>query len=290
MDRLDGRNYSIEASTSNSNPDTISKLVDPAIHERLLRDFKRLKARVDSLEKENVVLRDSLWEVSWRWGKGKAKAREAEEVEEAAAAEVLPINTLPLQAPPTPTDSASTSRASVNNSPFLGPNSSEFMLLNEPVPKRPLPLPLPSNPASMAASLFPLKAAPRPVSPSSSSSRAATNPTARDASLKRDLDIGLPPTRQQRAETRASWKWGRGYDLKGHRAGIYALEFSDSDAPGRGRILGSAGFDGIRLWAPKTSGGNNGDEHEREEEGDAWDDGDVEEVRRHLTLKYFDGS
>lgn len=69
--------------------------------------------------------------------------------------------------------------------------------------------------------------------------------------------------------------------MKGHRAGVYDLEFSEGDFGERGRLLASAGFDGIRLWGPKV--GENGENGagagvDRDEEGDAWDDGDVEEV------------
>jgi hypothetical protein len=55
--------------------------IDPALHERLQRDFKRLKAKVQSLERENEALKGSLFELSVRYGAAlsKGKAREVEE-------------------------------------------------------------------------------------------------------------------------------------------------------------------------------------------------------------------
>lgn len=270
-----------------------ASIVDPAIHERLLRDYKRLKSRLEVLEKENESLRGSLWEVSWRWGKaggkGKARARDEEGEPAPATAAAVPVVEVPVPVvvsatpavdlPPPSQPGTTTTAYSTSSSPSNRPSTplrspfahADFMRLNEPIlPAVPALVPaLPSTPSSIASALFPA-APPRPSSPSSTSSRAA-NPAARDASLKRDLDISLPETRLKRDE-RESWRWGRGYDLKGHRGAVYAVRFSETECVGRGRLLASAGFDGIRLWAPKEA--VEGDA----EEGDAWDEGDVEEV------------
>lgn len=40
--------------------------VDASVYDRLLKDYKRLRSKVEVLEKENEDLRASLWEVSWR--------------------------------------------------------------------------------------------------------------------------------------------------------------------------------------------------------------------------------
>lgn len=74
------------------------------------------------------------------------------------------------------------------------------------------------------------------------------------------------------------WRWGRGYDLKGHRGAVYALKFSEGELSRRGRVLASAGFDGVRVWGPKELV-EGAEADTGEDEGDAWDDGDVEEVR-----------
>lgn len=290
MERSEGSNsrHLPEPSASST---TSVRTIDPAIHERLLRDYGRLKIRLNGLEKENEGLRASLWEVSWRWGraggKGKGRSREATEEDAPPATTLdtapLSLTTVPTSGVTTPTEvtpTTSTNKTSGSTSPFLVGNlGTTFMVLNEPPAAKRATTLLPSTPASIAASLFPSRAIPHPnTSPSSTSSRAA--PALRDASLKRDLDISLPHARHNRAEARTSWKWGRGYDLKGHRAGVYDLEFSEGDLGGRGRLLASAGFDGIRLWGPKVgdNGENEPGNRDRDEEGDAWDDGDVEEV------------
>lgn len=68
---------------------------------------------------------------------------------------------------------------------------------------------------------------------------------------------------------------------------MYALKFSEGEIGGRGRVLGSAGMDGVRIWGPREGRSNevpgeartDGEgEQEEEGEGDAWDEGDVEEV------------
>ena len=53
---------------------------------------------------------------------------------------------------------------------------------------------------------------------------------------------------------------------------MYAVRFSEKECKGKGRLLASAGFDGIRVWGPKEA--VEGDA----EDGEAWDEGDVEEV------------
>lgn len=68
--------------------------------------------------------------------------------------------------------------------------------------------------------------------------------------------------------------------MKGHRGAVYALKFSETACQGKGRILASAGFDGIRLWGSKE-----GPRDSNEEEGDAWDDGDVEEVSTGVGMR-----
>ncbi|KAM0746883.1 WD40 repeat-like protein [Meredithblackwellia eburnea MCA 4105] len=335
-------------------------VVDPSIHERLLRDYKRLKSRLDVLEKENEGLRASLWELSWRYGKnsakGKGKQKDVDQDEEDLDQEGhLPLE-LPNPQPPgdvasasgdrtpptleqlkvsipatpissnvelTPTPTPRTSyRAPAPvqptgalpppSNPLTPPSSASFMRLNEPVTTStpitatsPVPAPsLPITPSSLAASLFSAKPAPQqPSSQSSTSSR--TTPALRDASLKRDLDITLPTSRRQDIKERRTWKWGRGYDLKGHRGAVYAMKFSERDLANRGRLLASAGFDGVRVWGPKegrssrgsgggseknankpAGGGDDDDDDEEddrdEEEGEAWDVGDVDEVV-HLT-------
>lgn len=288
-------------------------MVDPSIHDRLLRDYKRLKTRLDVLEKENDGLRASLWELSWRYGRasGKGKARELEEEEDEPNPEDVDPAPSPeppkLAIPPTLTPGQDLTPM-LNPRPDFRPSTSSvvtpsssrpatpppYMRLNEPATTGALPVPpLPITPSSLAASLFPTKPPPRPSSPSSTSSR--TTPALRDASLKRDLDITLPTARQRDIEERQTWRWGRGYDLKGHRGAIYVMKFSERDLGGRGRLLATAGFDGVRVWGPKEGGERDpssstprveggGEEEERQEEeeeeevGEAWDDGDVDEV------------
>ena len=219
------------------------------------------------LEKENEGLRASLWELSWRYGKsnGKGKARKPEQEEDedepldelphgrgdesvdaAPSPEPLKLAIPPHPAPqldltPTPTPRAFRGPPSsvAGSRPSTPPSASgaTFMRLNEPPttshPTLPTTTALPITPSSLAASLFPAKPPPRPSSPSSTSSR--TTPALRDATLKRDLDITLPTARQRDIEERQSWRWGRGYDLKGHRGAIYAMKFSERELQGRGR-------------------------------------------------------
>ncbi|GAA93539.1 uncharacterized protein L969DRAFT_25200 [Mixia osmundae IAM 14324] len=50
---------------------------------------------------------------------------------------------------------------------------------------------------------------------------------------------------EQANKHKGGYQWGFGYNLSAHKGAIYALQFSP-DA----RLLASAGFDGIRIWAP----------------------------------------
>ncbi|ORY83516.1 WD40-repeat-containing domain protein [Leucosporidium creatinivorum] len=292
--------------------------VDAQIHERLLRDYKRLKVRVDGLEKENEGLRASLWEVSWRWGrrdKGGNKGRQEQPegpAEEAATTPTAgpaaaPAAAIPaVQATPSTPSTVQDLATPTSQSPAVA--QSEFMRLNEPIARAPALTPshppLPSTPSSLAASLFPNssiptlgslnKPAPTPSAASSAHANAripsnSSHPDRdrdrhdRDVSLKRDLDISLPSHRasSRPAHSSESWRWTRGYDLKGHRGAVYALKFGSGNVGNRGRLLGSAGMDGVRIWGTKE--GANGREEDAEgEEGDAWDEGDVEEIA-HLT-------
>ncbi|KAM0789975.1 hypothetical protein ACM66B_005308 [Microbotryomycetes sp. NB124-2] len=339
--------------------------VDVDVHNRLLREHKRLKQRVEQLERENEALRTSLWEVSWRYGKNQGRSKKDannnsntvngtaaavtvdEQAQATAAADANggtsseaavsatsttevkspatlaapsnPEETPKLAAakPPQPAKPATTTTTASNGTSAAGLvpavfGETEFMRLNEPIkvlalPPTPAKTALPTSPSSLAATLFPQPAMlPPPVpssrsnadasilgksgatskatpAPSSTSSR--TNTAMRDASLKRELDISLPSARTSDATSHESWRWGRGYDLKGHRGAVYTLKFGQQRLRGRGRVLASAGFDGVRLWAPKellkrdVTGGENDD---LDEVSDPWDDGEVEELA-HIT-------
>lgn len=169
--------------------------VDAEIHGRLLRDYKRMRARVEALEAENESLRASLWEVSWRWGKRDKQNKSATITGTAtrnpngdmidqpqqdqgdsvsqplAAAELLGSSSemTPRQLTPsratnrlhqsTMLAAASSSGASSGPSP-LALGQGDFMKLNEPIKIPALPsttpsAPLPTTPSSLAASLFP---------------------------------------------------------------------------------------------------------------------------------------
>ncbi|KAK4047618.1 hypothetical protein OIV83_005276 [Microbotryomycetes sp. JL201] len=339
--------------------------VDVDVHNRLLREHKRLKQRVEQLERENEALRTSLWEVSWRYGKSQGRSRKdnnstsksnnpkdaavgPKEQPQTTAADTnggtrsptaaaahpsmedrattsldppfSPEETPKLSAakPPLTVKSAATAPSFANGSSATGLVSAvfgetEFMRLNEPIKAPAVPTSttsatLPTSPSSIAATLFPQPAMlPPPVpssrtntqteagllgkssiskatpAPSSTSSR--TNTAMRDASLKRELDISLPSARTSDATAHESWRWGRGYDLKGHRGAVYTLKFGQQRLRGRGRILASAGFDGVRLWAPKDLLKRDQDVDQNDDlddVADPWDDGEVEELS-HLT-------
>ncbi|SGY25116.1 BQ5605_C018g08583 [Microbotryum silenes-dioicae] len=328
--------------------------IDAAIHERLLRDYKRLKVRVGVLEKENEGLRASLWELSWRWGKResnhKAKQQQQQQQQQHQQQQQETVNeSRSRDMTPKPSMAAVGPSSTPEEGPAsIPPTTSEgsFMRLKEPVHQSPTPNtstltwrspsrpPLPSTPSSLAASLFPTppstSASSKPPTEiglgsgggsSSVSSKTTTttttaaavtiaiaahappttSPAMRDASLKRDLDISLPHSRSYSSHssrrTRQSWKWGRAYDLKAHRGAVYALKFSDGDWGNRGRVLASAAFDGVRLWGSKdeigAAGTRSGEAFDAEHDGDAdpdgdgeqgngWDDGDVQEIT-HLS-------
>lgn len=80
-------------------------------------------------------------------------------------------------------------------------------------------------------------------------------------------------------DARESWRWTRAYELKGHRGAVYNLKFGDGEVGTRGRVLASAAFDGVRLWAAREEASQKAEAAENEEQGDPWDDGDIEEVR-----------
>lgn len=298
---------------STTQPPAHATTVDPAVHATLLKDYARLKRRVESLEEENDRLRTSLWEVSWRWGKQKGKEKkkgiqdEPDKQEHPAQAAPEPVDPAhDVSSPPTPRPQQHSSMGAASatsevpdltprptqqavptaasaapgsgpsraaSATHQAPSSAASNGSNTPIQSAPPPpitsAPQVPTPSSLAASLFPSVPAPTVPPPSSAKSydrSTSLHRTALPSSLRRGAD---DRDRDERETQR--WKWGRAYELKAHRGAVYCLKFA-ADEGERGILLGSGGFDGVKIWKAKTEG--------EETEGEKWDEGDVEEVSR----------
>jgi hypothetical protein len=214
--------------------------VDPALHERLQRDYKRLKAKVQSLERENEALKGSLFELSVRYGaalstKGKTREVEEDKVKEGVnwarapgavetssnngslisnAEDNLPVSAV-TQQPPTEDPEAtlapsSTPDPSTRTSPSnSSPASAHLPALDPSAAAAAL---LPALPQELAAA----SEIERPSKPSAMSQDWDTLAGVEDTEDAKELARHRERERERviAQEKNDGWKFGRGYDLK----------------------------------------------------------------------------